>query len=168
MSYSLTLHKKSYLLKGITKDDPNKEKVKEVGAKWNSGLGGWLFFPDKHKDGLKFAKKIGAEINIDVKEEKTPKKESVEKKENEEFEALKEKFDKLKLKYKKLKKEKQKLEDRVDRMDERLGRLGEDTCEDEKKEDESLKCVECDEILSFGICENEDCKLFNSTFHIET
>ena len=27
--YKLTLHKKSYLLTGISRDDPNKEKVKQ-------------------------------------------------------------------------------------------------------------------------------------------
>lgn len=79
-TYKLTLHKKSYLLTGIKKDDSNKEKVKQLGAKWNGSLGGWLFFPDKHKEGLKFAKEIGAEIDEKIKEEKSPKKESKEKK----------------------------------------------------------------------------------------
>ena len=148
MSYTLTLHKKSYLLKGISKDDPNKEAVKAAGAKWNGSLSGWLFFPKQHKDGLKLAKKIGAEINIEQldeeKEEKTPKKESKrsskndndddESKGNEEFLELKRKYDKLKGKYKKMKKEKQKLEDRIDRMSDKFGALGESDCEDEDLE----------------------------------
>lgn len=78
MSYKLTLYKKSYLLTGITKNDPNKEKVKQLGAKWNGSLGGWLFFPDKQKDGLKFAKEINAEININEETKTSPKKEKID------------------------------------------------------------------------------------------
>src|SRR5271156_535731 len=107
--YTLTLHKKSYLLKGITKDDPNKEAVKAAEAKWNGSLGGWLFFPKNHKAGLKLAKKIGAKIEVgenkeksdddDEKQVKESKRKSVEKK------VSVEKDDKYKQKYKKLKKE---------------------------------------------------------------
>jgi vacuolar-type H+-ATPase subunit I/STV1 len=148
MSYSLTLHKKSYLLKGITKDDSNKEKVKELGAKWNSGLGGWLFFPDKHKDGLKFAKKIGAEINVESEKKESPKKENKRESkegvedENEELIELREKYSKLKLKHKKLKTENKKLQDTVERLQDRVGRMGdklgamgESDCDEENKEE---------------------------------
>lgn len=132
MSYTLTLHKKSYLLKGLTRDDPNKEKVKSAGAKWNASLGGWLFFPKQHADGLKIAEKIGAEINV---ESTSPKKESSEKKrkvkdmrrqislsslkrssdsddeELSKLDILQAKYNKLKAKYKKLKDKNKKVED---------------------------------------------------------
>lgn len=101
-SYKLTLHKKSYLLTGITKDDENKEKVKDAGAKWNGSLKGWLFFPAVHKKGLKLAEEIGAEIDDSILEndknetkkstprKSTPKKE--EKLETIRLEELKELF----------------------------------------------------------------------------
>lgn len=92
--YTLTLHKKSYLLKGITKDDPNKDAVKSAEGKWNGALGGWLFFPKNHEKGLKLAKKIGAKIEIEESKEKEEVKED-EKGDD----------DKYKKKYKKLKKE---------------------------------------------------------------
>jgi hypothetical protein len=75
--YYLISHKKSYLLKGITKDDPNKELAKKLGAKWNKVLNGWLFFPSQQKEGLELAKKIGAVIEVnEIKE--SPKKEEVD------------------------------------------------------------------------------------------
>ena len=60
-----------------------------------------------------------------------------------------------------------------------LGDIENDDCENEEhknyqdreekeKDEDTPKCVECDEILSFGICENESCSMLNSTFHIET
>lgn len=108
--YTLTLHKKSYLLKGITKDDSNKEDVKKAGAKWNGSLGGWLFFPKEHEAGLKLAKKLKAKIDIDdkgVKEDKEDKKSKGEEEDDEVKDEGKRKSvdDKYKKKYKKLKKE---------------------------------------------------------------
>jgi hypothetical protein len=75
--YYLISHKKSYLLKGITKDDPNKELAKKLGAKWNKVLNGWLFFPSQQKEGIELAKKIGAVIEVDEVKE-SPKKGEVE------------------------------------------------------------------------------------------
>lgn len=133
-TYKLTLHKKSYLLTGITKDDSNKEKVKELGAKWNGFLSGWLFFPEKHKEGLKFAKDIGAEIDkkITNDKEKSPKKESKEEKKKCEC------CEKYKLEIEKLKQELEKLQDKCDRMGDVLGEngLGIDDSDEENKDND--------------------------------
>lgn len=133
-TYKLTLHKKSYLLTGIKKDDSNKEKVKQLGAKWNGSLGGWLFFPDKHKEGLKFAKEIGAEIDEKIKEEKSPKKESKEKVEKKKCECC----EKYKSEIDKLKQELVKLQDKCDRMEDVLGENGLGISDDES-EDKQIK-----------------------------
>src|SRR5215469_12356677 len=77
MAYKLSLYKKSYLLAGITKDDKNKEKVKESGASWNKSLNAWLFFPSKHQVGLKIAKEIGATIDDSILNSLQEKKESL-------------------------------------------------------------------------------------------
>lgn len=143
-AYKLTLHKKSYLLTGIKKDDSNKEKVKQLGAKWNGSLGGWLFFPDKHKEGLKFAKEIGAEIDEKIKEEKSPKKESKEKVEKNKCECC----EKYKSEIEKLKQELAKVQDKCDRMGDVLGENGLGISDDENDESEVKARRELEKLAS--------------------
>lgn len=134
--YELTLHKKSYLLTGISRDDPNKEKVKELGAKWNSSLSGWLFFPDKHKDGLKFAKEIGAKIDeqINLTNQKIHKnKECKDKKCCEkyklEIQNYKSEIENYKSKIKEL-------QDKIDKMGDVLGKNGLGISDDDENDDD--------------------------------
>ena len=101
--YTLTLHKKSYLLKGVSKDDPVKEDVKKAGAKWNGSLGGWLFFPKEHEAGLKLAKKIKAKIDVGSEQKEGVSEDSDEVKDEGKRKSGDD--DKYKQKYKKLKKE---------------------------------------------------------------